>query len=68
MVEVKCPRCGAPEECRKSEIHLRVNKICTADGTWMSQCLVCSGGYDQPFGTFDEKNHKPNLGWFATNQ
>ena len=65
MLEVTCPTCGAPE-MNGDVLHLRVNKV-HVNGQWNSQCLVCSGGYDKPFGKFTEENHDPKKGWFKTN-
>jgi len=60
-----CPTCGATEEhaTNDSEIQIRVNKI-HDQGVWWSQCLVCSGGYDEPNGVFTEANHNKHNGWF----
>ena len=62
---VTCPVCGAPE-MNGDLLHIRVNKVSMDGVHWESQCLVCSGGYDKPFGVFNERNHDPNKGWFRT--
>jgi hypothetical protein len=63
--EVRCPTCGAPEVHSDTKIHIRVSKVHDGHG-WSSQCLVCSGGYDKPFGTYHEPDHDPEKGWFYT--
>ena len=66
MNEIICPICSAPEAHSSGMIHIRGNKV-HSNNSWHSQCLVCSGGYDKPFGKFTEENHDPKKGWFKTN-
>ena len=62
--ELQCPTCGAPEMHSENHIHVRGHKVCDQLGEWWSQCLVCSGYYDKPFGTANVANHDPDKGWF----
>lgn len=63
--EVQCPTCGAGEMHEDGDkLNIRGFKVCTDDGYWWSQCLVCSGGYDKLNGTFTEANHDSEKGWF----
>jgi hypothetical protein len=49
--ELRCPRCNSPEK-DEAGWHIRAFKVCTEDGIWHSECLVCKdAGLD---------------GWFAT--
>ena len=60
---LQCPTCGAKEEHKDGNtIQIRAYKV-HDEGKWWSQCLVCSGGYDKPDGTFTEVNHT-DKGWF----
>ena len=67
-----CTRCGAteihPDDSEKPlferRLQVRGFKFADAQGYWWSQCLVCSGAYDRPGGTYTPENHDPNAGWF----
>lgn len=67
-----CPKCGATEihpdtvalPIWDQRLQVRGFKFCDSDGHWWSQCLVCSGAYDRPGGTYDPAGHKTDAGWF----
>lgn len=62
--ELVCPVCGAAEmHSDGKHIHIRGFKVHHSNH-WWSQCLVCSGGYDKPNGTYTPENHDGNKGWF----
>ena len=66
LKDIVCPVCGAAENHPTDYccIQLRVYKVFD-QGSWWSQCLICSGGYDKPGGVFDESKHDPEKGWFT---
>lgn len=62
-----CPRCGAPEINEDTGmLFVRGNKVHTG-GHWHSQCLVCSGAYENhgEDWEYDESRHDRNAGWYA---
>jgi len=58
-----CPNCGNQElHPTENAILIRALKVFDEFGAW-SQCLVCSGGYDENL-VWHENRHNPNAGWF----
>jgi hypothetical protein len=59
MFELRCPCCNNPEmHPSGKQVLIRAYKV----DNW-SQCLVCSGYYDQNL--VETKNgHNPEKGWF----
>jgi hypothetical protein len=62
--EITCPDCGAKETHKEGGQQIRVHQAHQKGYGWFSQCLVCSGGYDRPNGTFSLDTHNSKLGWF----
>ena len=67
---LRCPTCGAGEEhpdntgnIETDEVLIRAFKVQLDDGHWWSQCLVCSGGYDENL-VWHQDRHDPEKGWF----
>lgn len=69
--EVTCPNCGAGET-HPADAHLpsyeqrlliRGYKVCDEKGHWWSQCLVCSGYYDENLEP-NQEAWKREEGWF----
>ena len=61
---IECPRCGAQEEHPTDAGTVLIRGLKHfIDGVGYSQCLVCSGGYDENL-VFTESNHNVNEGWF----
>lgn len=59
-----CPKCGAEENHpTENAVLIRACKVEDEQGTW-SQCLVCSGGYNEAL-VFNQQNHDPDKGWFC---
>ena len=66
-LEPWCPICGASEDHPYSTdwILIRGYKYTDENGHCWSQCLVCSGYYDQELNP-KPKNHDPEKGWFRS--
>ena len=62
---MQCPQCGALEDhpTRDDAILIRGCKVHDKHGVW-SQCLVCSGYYDEDLKEQPTK-HRNNKGWFV---
>jgi hypothetical protein len=62
--DVRCPKCNAVEmHPNGKRLLIRAFKYADENGKWWSQCLVCSGGYDENL-VFNQENHDPSKGWF----
>ena len=46
-MELECPQCGCGEMHPDGDkLLIRAHKVCE-NGHWLSECLVCSGEYDE---------------------
>jgi hypothetical protein len=62
--KLQCTACGAEEQhpTKATKILIRGYKV-SHHGRWWSQCLVCSGYWDEQLNE-TPLNHNPNKGWF----
>ena len=63
--DIICPSCksGEMHPTRNGKILIRVWKVQDEEQKWWSQCLVCSGFYDENLNETPDK-HDPEKGWF----
>ena len=62
--KMTCPTCNAEEMHPDGDkLLIRGFKYMDTSGYWWSQCLVCSGGYNNNL-VFNETKHNPQKGWF----
>ena len=69
--DLTCPTCGATERhpTRENSVLIRGLKVFDDDGTAWSQCLVCSGYYDEnliPHPNNGKGFHDEDKGWFSS--